>query len=274
MASITDCVVDGLKYPFTDLKKLLIFGVLFAIIELLSFAISNSTLDCFRIIAKSNEHAFQLKLAHLPMNDVYLIVGLSIISFIIFLFAMGYIYRITQFAVVKKQNLPDFNDIVNLFLSGIKYCIVSLAYNIIPLAVLIIGVMLAPDYAYGGYLILLAMLLFVATYFLMIMALNNMIAYDQLSKAFDFREIIDNISNLGWGKYIGIIIFTLIVFMIVSLAAGLLLSILTVVFLPIFAGQLFAVNAVFGAVEALLVTSYTSAFYARVCGLIYRESVK
>ena len=34
MSSMTDYVVEGLKYPFNDIKKLLCFGAIFAILNL------------------------------------------------------------------------------------------------------------------------------------------------------------------------------------------------------------------------------------------------
>lgn len=39
MASITDYVKEGLKYPFNDIKKILSLGVLFTIINFLALAI-------------------------------------------------------------------------------------------------------------------------------------------------------------------------------------------------------------------------------------------
>lgn len=273
MASITDCVVDGLKYPFTDIKKLLTFGAFFAVIDLLSLAISNSFLNIFRALAKVNYNALPANFSNMPAGDIYLIIGLSIVSFIISLFAMGYMYRITGFAIDKKPDFPGFEDILNLFVSGIKYFIVTLAYNIIPIIILTIGIIAAADQSYGGIIILISAILFIALNFLLIMALNNMIAYDQLSKAFDLSEITANISSLGWGKYIGTVIFTLLVFMIVMVGVGFVLSMITAVFTAV-SSQIIIVTAVIGIIESLLVTSYGSAFYSRVFGLIYREAVK
>ena len=51
MASITDCVSEGLKYPFNDVKKILSLGVLFTIINFIVFAILEKTINIFRIIA-------------------------------------------------------------------------------------------------------------------------------------------------------------------------------------------------------------------------------
>ena len=44
MSSMTDYVVEGLKYPFNDIKKLLCFGAIFAILNLISIAINTKNL--------------------------------------------------------------------------------------------------------------------------------------------------------------------------------------------------------------------------------------
>ena len=123
-------------------------------------------------------------------------------------------------------------------------------------------------------IMIISVLVMIICYFFMIMALNNMIAHDSIKKAFDFSEIMDNISNLGWIKYIGIILFTVIVFMIINIAIGIVMSFLTVIFAATINNQAIVISTVISVIEALFVTSYWSVFFSRVCGSIYRESVK
>jgi hypothetical protein len=137
----------------------------------------------------------------------------------------------------------------------------------------VLGIVFGGDSPVLGVVILISAILAIAAFFLQIMAVNNMVANDSLKKAFDLREITDNISNLGWGKYIGIIIFTLIVFMVVNVAAGFILSFLTLLFARAF-NQAIVISAFIGILEGLFITSYTSVFYNRVCGSIYREAIK
>ena len=106
------------------------------------------------------------------------------------------------------------------------------------------------------------------------MALNNMIAYDSIRKAFDFREILDNIANLGYGRYIGIILFTLIVNMIIMVAAGFILSFISVIFAAAINNQALVISSVITLIEGLFVTSYCGVFTNRVYGSIYNESIK
>ena len=106
------------------------------------------------------------------------------------------------------------------------------------------------------------------------MALNNMVAHDSLKKAFDIHEIIDNISSLGLGKYIGIILFTIITYMIIMVAVNFILSIITGVFIAAISNQALFVSIFIAIIEGLFADSYGAIFYSRVCGSIYRESIK
>ncbi len=278
MASITDCVVEGLKYPFNDLKKLLGFGVLFAILSALSTYIGFKSVDIFRvsvhIAEKTNTTASHIPFSQLPAGDIYLVAGLTILSFIVTLFILGYQYDIIKFSIDKKSDLPGFADIMGMLIRGIKYFLVTLAYNIIPILVLVAGITLVGDSSALLAVALISMLLFIVAYFILIMALNNMIAYDELKKAFDFNEILGNISNLGWGKYIGIILFTIIVMIIISVAVSFVMSFITLAFTAVISNQAVIVSLMIAIIEGLFVDSYMGLFFNRVCGSVYRESVK
>ena len=61
--------------------------------------------------------------------------------------------------------------------------------------------------------------------------------------------------------------------MIVSVSAGFILGFVTILFTMAF-NQAIIVSAFIGILEGLFITSYTSVFFNRVCGSVYRESVK
>lgn len=278
MASITDCVVDGLKYPFNDIKKLLGFGIIISILNVVSLFLSFKLLDSYRItlriLENSNGNAMPINFSQLHLGDVYSIIILAFISFIITLLILGYQYDIVKFSIEKKESLPKLNNILNIFKKGIKYFIAALAYNIIPGLILLIGTVLVHDSSILSVIFLISVLLFIIAFFLQIMALNNMIAYDKLSKAFDLREITSNISNLGWKKYIGIIIFTIIIYMIIMSVVGLILSFLITLFAATVNNQVFIVLTFLAIISGLFINSYFGVFLNRVCGSIYRESIK
>lgn len=278
MASITDCVVEGLKYPFINIKKLLGIGVLFALVSALSTVIGIKSFDIFRmsihLVENTNSTVSQIPFSQLPAGNIYLVVGLSVISFIVGLFILGYQYDVVKFSIDRKADLPGFNDIAGLLVRGIKYLIVAVAYYIIPVIVWTAGIAFAGDSPVFIIVSLIAGLLFIIAYFLMIMAVNNMVAYGSIKKAFDFREITDNIANLGWGKYIGIVLFTVIVMMIISVAVGIILSFITVAFAAVINNQAVIISIVIAIIEGLFIDSYMTVFFSRVCGSIYRESIK
>lgn len=263
MVSITDCVVEGLKYPFNDIKKLLGFGVLCALMSALSAFIG----------IKSNNPLSQIPFTQLPASDIYLVAGLAILSFIVTLFIWGYQYDILKFSIDNKADLPGFSDILGMLIKGIKYFIVTVAYNIIPIIVFIVGVILAGNSTAAEAVTIILVVMLVIVFFFLIMALNNMVAHDDIRKAFDFRQIIDNISNLGWGKYIGIILFTLIVMMIISLALSFVMGFISLVF-AIAINHTLTVAIVVAIIEGLFINSYMGLFFNRVCGSVYREAIK
>ncbi|WP_295611939.1 DUF4013 domain-containing protein [uncultured Methanobrevibacter sp.] len=263
MASITDCVVEGLKYPFNDIKKLLGFGVLCALMSALSTFIG----------IKSVNPISQIPFTQLPAGHIYPVAGLAILSFIVTLFIWGYQYDILKFSIDKKADLPGFSDILGMLIKGIKYFIVTAAYYIIPIIVFVVGTILAGNSSAAAAVTIILVVLLVIAYFLLVMALNNMVAHDDIRKAFDFRQIIDNISNLGWGKYIGIILFTIIVMMIISVAVSFVMGFLSLGF-AIAINQVTVVSVVIAIIEGLFIDSYMGLFFNRVCGSVYREAVK
>ena len=278
MASITDCVVEGLKYPFNDIKKLLGFGALLALMSVLSTYIGFKSFDIYRdmihMAEMTNGTVSNIPFSQLPAGDINIVLALAVLSFIVSLFIWGYQYDILKFSIDKKSDLPGFSDIMGMLTKGIKYFIVTVAYNIIPMLVLAGGVLLLNDSSALLFVMLIAGLLFIIAFFLIIMALNNMVDHDSLKKAFDFREITDKIANLGWGKYIGIIIFTLIVMMIISVAVCFILSFITVGFAAAINNQAVVISFVIAIIQGLFIDSYMSLFFNRVCGSIYREAIK
>ena len=274
MASITDCVVEGLKYPFNDLKKVLCFGVLFTLTNLISFAISFKFLDILKAFSKLSDHGNNVvSIFQLPANDMYMMIALLIISLIIVLFINGYEWAIVKCSINKTENLPGFDNIREMFVNGVKYFIVTVVYNIIPLVLLGIGMRFINE-SFVLILVLISIVLFIIANFLLIMAINNMVAHDNFKKAFDFKEITGNISNLGWGKYVGILIFTFIVYFIIMIAIGLILSIITMFIMTGINDNFIVVSIILAVIEGLFISSYMGIFYNRVFGLIYRESIK
>ena len=95
MTSITDYVKEGLKYPFNDGKKVLTLGVIFLISSLVSFLMSYFICDSIRLIENNTTlGTVNSVFSVIPQSNMPLIVLSWLISFILLLFALGYLYDI------------------------------------------------------------------------------------------------------------------------------------------------------------------------------------
>jgi hypothetical protein len=88
---VGEIILDAIKYPSSDWKKIIILGVILII---------------------------------------------PIVDFI----GLGYVLRIIKSTLAGVDDLPEFDDLVGLFIDGLKVLVVSIVYLIIPLIVLIIGI--------------------------------------------------------------------------------------------------------------------------------------
>jgi hypothetical protein len=224
MSSITDVVKEGLKYPFNDGKKVLTLGVIFLISSLVSLLMQYFVFDNMRILADNAPvDTIQAAISALPPTNMTLIVLSWIVTFILMIFCSGYIYDIIKYGIEGKSELPEFKDIKGIFIKGIRSFIVGIAYSILPVILFLLGLMLAVNEsvsgsvnAIGGIIIVIAIAFAIFAALLEIMALCNMVDKDELAAAFRFKEILALIKNLGWGRYIGILLFAIIAIMIIS----------------------------------------------------------
>lgn len=143
----------------------------------------------------------------------------SILIVPIFL-AYGYIFRIIKATLAGVDELPEFDEIGDMFVDGLKIFVVAIVYSI-PIMivygiiyVIAMGMISAASYtdyttassaAFGLLAILYIVMLIVAIIVSLfeLMAIANMAYYDgDLGAAFRFSEILEHISRIGWGKYI------------------------------------------------------------------------
>ena len=110
MASITDVVKEGLKYPFNDGKKVLILGIIFLVSSLVSMAMEFLVFDNMRILANvAPVDTVQAAISAMPPSNMALIVLSWIVTFILMVFASGYIYDVIKYGIEGKSELPDLN---------------------------------------------------------------------------------------------------------------------------------------------------------------------
>lgn len=214
----------------------------------------------------------------------------SFLLFPVFLIT-GYNYRVINTAVHGVINgrdpLPDFDDLISMFVDGVKVVIVQFAYIIVPAIVFFIFAIIAGSVegAASNALMVIGCLI---TFILIIVAclMSQMsvchMAYNDgaFSKAFAIKEIKQVIEEIGWAKciatYLGLIIITVVISCVVT---AIIYAIFTVFGISGFAlgvdaSGVFLLGMVINSlVTMFIVGPYLSIFNARSIGLLYTMQI-
>lgn len=281
MSSITDVVKEGLKYPFNDGKKVLTLGIILLVSSLVSIFMDYMVFDNMRVLADAAPvETVQAAISALPPSNVALVVLSWIITFALAIFCAGYLYNVIKYSIENRSDLPGFAGIKNIFVNGIKIIIVEIAYMILPAILLLLGIMLAVNEAVsssvntiGGILIVIAIVFAIFAALMEIMAICNMVEKDNLKAAFDFNGILAQIKNIGWGRFIGILLFTGVVIAILSVFLDLIFGAIATG-LSILLGSALVLVLTRTIFDSLLVSPYMGIVLSRIYGSIYREANK
>ncbi len=203
----------------------------------------------------------------------------------------GYNYRVINTAVHGIINgrdpLPDFDDLVDMFVDGIKVVIVEILYLIVPVIIFFIFALIASQLSgalSAGLLLIGCLVTFIVAVvaFLMIqMGLCHM-AYNEgaFSKAFALSEIKEAIDEIGWFKciatYLGLIIITVVLSTVVTLIIGLVFTAFGMTGAVLGAdpsGVLVLGTLINFLVAMFLVGPYLSIFNSRSVGLLYTMQI-
>ena len=277
MGSITDIVVDGLKYPFNDVNKYLGFGVIQVIMSALFMGAFAST-GYYFIQAYKTSVSMGLDMIDLSVVSPSMIIVsavLFVLGLIVFVYISGYEFNILKFSISKNNELPAFNDYVGILKDGLKMIAVKIAYAILPGILFLLGLMLAVNdnvgaavNVIGSFILAIAIIFAIIVAFFLIMATARMVDMGTLRSAFDFREIYELISNMGVVQYVGILIFLAIAIAIINLAASAIFEIFgfaVALVLPTALASVFLVMIL----SSLLIDSFTSLATYRVYGSVY-----
>ena len=258
MASITDVVKEGLKYPFNDGKKVLILGIIFLVSSLVSMAMEFLVFDNMRILANvAPVDTVQAAISAMPPSNMALIVLSWIVTFILMVFASGYIYDVIKYGIEGKSELPEFSDIKGLLVKGLRAFVVGLAYSILPMILFFLGLMLtvnesvgASVNAIGAIVLLIAIIFAIFVSLVNVMALCNMV-----------------------GRFIGILLFTVIAIMIISVFFSFIFGAIAGI-ISIIVGSAFVMALINMILNSLLINPYVSIVISRIYGSIYKEATK
>ena len=225
-------------------------------------------------------------------KDWKTLVILGVICLFSFLFLpifliTGYNYRVINTAVHGIINgrdpLPDFEDLIDMFVDGVKVVIVQIAYLIVPFIVFLIFAIISGSLngvASSALMIIGCIITFVLVIVACLMsqmALCHMANNDgAFTKAFAVTEIKEVIDEIGWfnciATYIGLIIITLVISIVVT---AIIYGIFTVfgisgAILGADPSGIFVLGALINsAITMFIVGPYLSIFNARSIGLLY-----
>ena len=202
-----------------------------------------------------------------------LILGIIMIASILIVpifLLYGYIFRIIKATLAGIDELPDFDEIGEMFVDGIKVFVVAIIYAIpVVIISIIIGaitgsststaVSLDPTMVWAlmlGYIVYIIVAIIIGL--IEVIAIANMAYYDgDLGAAFRFSEILDHIARIGWGKYIATyIVIAIIAF--IGFLIGLLtfLIIIGIILLP------------------LIIAPYLAMFGSRAIALLFKDAIE
>jgi hypothetical protein len=203
----------------------------------------------------------------------------------------GYNYRVINNAVHGIINgrdpLPEFNDIIDMFVDGVKVVIVQIVYLIIPVIIFFIFAIIAGNlsgFASAAVMVigcLLTLVVGIASCLMCQMGLCHMVYHEgAFSKAFEFREIKEVIDEIGWFEciltYIGLIIIVFVISVVVTTLIGIIFALFGVsgAFLGVDpSGILLLGTFINSTIAMFIVGPYLSIFASRSMGLLYTMQI-
>jgi hypothetical protein len=245
-----EIVKDSLRYPFSDWKKFLIFGIISLIAVI--FTIAGS-----------------------------IIPYLFLVGYLIGFFILGYSFKIIISSLSSNVSLPDFDDGGVMFKNGIKVFIVAFVYSLPAiLIVLVVNYISSPsniietlsallsgtidggiflNLLEGGPGVIIAVLYMILVVPVLLMAVAHMANNSsKLGSAFNFKEIINKIATNGWTNLIAWYMLTAL-FVLIIYEIGTIVNNITNVINP-YIGTIFI---------SLILIPYISIFISRSVASFY-----
>jgi hypothetical protein len=221
-------IQDSLRYPFSDWKNILIFGI-------------------FVLIASTNDISTSIKSGNIVVINLSSSIGI--------LFLVGYIFWNVKCSLDGVTKLPKLNDLIRIFIDGIKVLVVLLIYCIIPLILLLI---FGSVYPVSSIILVMIAYPFIIAPFLAISIAHMANNDSKFGYAFKFFEIIEKIESVGWIKLLSWYLITVILFVIIKGAVMLLSG---------------YISYIVGIIVALILSPIFYMYLSRSIALIYKSGM-
>lgn len=234
--SFTEVISDAIKYPFSDIKKFIIVGVL-------------------ALLAAFAEVGYAFVGDNTIMFLILLIIGL-----IFAIILSGYSVGVIRNAIQNSNEIPGV-DLVANFIDGIKVLIISIVYYIIPVIIAVILGAFAGLVGVGfnvldagmAFTRLIALIIFILFSIFAIVAIARFADTGNLGAALSIGEVIEDAKRVG--------ILNIILFLIVVVIIALILSIIV--------GIISIIPFIGGIIGAIILGGFMVLFYNRGIGLLY-----
>lgn len=233
---ISEIFNDALRYPFNNIKALVIYFILGII---LGIAIAGT----IAAIVAGN-----------ALNNALAVIGSGIIGIIIALLLgfliTGYELDIVKYGINREDRGPEI-DFVRQFINGVKLFVVNIVYFLIPT---IIAAILAVIFQHWLSIIITAVL-FIIFAFAAFMGQCRLAKTEDIGYALNIGEALGDIAKIG--------VLKLIIFIIVIFIIAFLLS---------FIGSAISQwNSIIGGIITGIIGVYITFFASRATGLLYSE---
>lgn len=230
---LKEMLVDSFWYSVSDLKKLIILGILLVLMD--------------------SEGGF---------SGSWVLNGLNVAIFLVILILgvleAGYIFRVLEESVEGSKKLPKFNRFHEMAVHGIKELLILLIYFAVPsflVIMLLWGTKASTNVTITGFLILLILL--GITYILFPAVMLNMAHnHGTVRSGLDFRAIIRKIRYLGFKDLV-------VVYTGMFMVLGIVKLVLT--------DNLSALPLVGDIISQLLIAPFVLLFTTRMLGLMDKE---
>lgn len=233
--NLSDIFSKSISYPFSDLKKFVIIGILAMLADI------DSVFEAF--------------------NSSPGIIG-TIIGLIFTILVAGYTINVIKNAIDGSSEIPGL-DFANNFVDGIKVTIIAIIYFIIPIIITLILLVMFGAIGAGldqivgslGIWAVLAIILFIVFAIFELIAEARFAVSRNIGDALNIGAVIEDIKRIGVSKVIGYVIILVILVLVVTVVVD-LLDIIPYV------GVIIA---------SIILGGFTTLFSGYSLGLLYKE---
>ena len=238
--SLGEIISNAISYPFSDIGKFLIVGILVLLAGFYSF------IGSFGI-----------------QNSSILALIIVLISLIFSIVLSGYSVDVIKTGIDNSDEIPAI-DIMRNLINGLKTLVIGIVYFIIPIIIMLvlgvitgaIGAGLDHLAAAMGVTAIIAAIIFILFAIFEVVALARFADTDELGAALNIGEVIEDVKRIGILKIIGFIVIAFIIVLIAS-----------------FITSFFAIIPFLGVIIAMIVFgAFLTLFVYRGLGLLYADA--